>query len=211
VASLLPLYNFYSILVRPLEPEPSSSEVGETWPLNFTKHLFHARNVLLHAVNLRHATDDPPKEVVPRIFITLKNPSSSTGFEPANHGTSGKHATTRPPRATTDFLISNCKVKQKETHSTNTSICYICYIRLTSKRDNRIHSTRHTKARLIFQTIYYSLWLIASFCSYMIHHLRHPLLIDTNQITYSIIIHYILLNISYWIKIHFRTQSMCHE
>jgi hypothetical protein len=64
----------------------------------------HAHKVLLYAVNLRHGTDgitSPPKEVVLRIFITLKNPSSSAGFEPANLGSSGKHATTRPPRATT--------------------------------------------------------------------------------------------------------------
>jgi hypothetical protein len=36
-----------------------------------TKHNFHARKVLLHAVNLRHGTDDfasPPKEVVLRIL-----------------------------------------------------------------------------------------------------------------------------------------------
>jgi hypothetical protein len=56
----------------------------------------------LHAVNLRHGTDgftSPPKEVVLRIFVTLKNPSSSARFEPANLGSRGKHATTRPPRA----------------------------------------------------------------------------------------------------------------
>jgi hypothetical protein len=60
-----------------------------------TKHLFHARKVLLHAVNQRHGTDgftSPPKEVVLRIFITLQNPSSSAGVEPANLGSSGKHA-----------------------------------------------------------------------------------------------------------------------
>jgi hypothetical protein len=68
---------------------------------------FHARKVLLHAVNLRHGTDDftyPPKKVVLQIFITLKNPSFSAGFEPANLGSSGKHATTRPPRAPTDNI-----------------------------------------------------------------------------------------------------------
>jgi hypothetical protein len=32
------------------------------------------------------------KEVVLRIFITQKNPSSSAGFEPAKLGCSGKHA-----------------------------------------------------------------------------------------------------------------------
>jgi hypothetical protein len=51
--------------------------------------------VLLHAVNLRHGTDgftSPPMEVVVRIFITLKNPSTSVGIEPAKLGSSGEHA-----------------------------------------------------------------------------------------------------------------------
>jgi hypothetical protein len=34
VASLLPLHNFYSTLIRVLEP--SSSEAGETWVRNMT-------------------------------------------------------------------------------------------------------------------------------------------------------------------------------
>jgi hypothetical protein len=92
VASLLPLYNLYSILISLLDP--SSSKAGETWVRNMAAEFcpqasFHARKVLLHAVNLRHGTDgftSLPKEVVLRIFITLKNPSSSAGFEPANLG-----------------------------------------------------------------------------------------------------------------------------
>jgi hypothetical protein len=55
----------------------------------------HARKVLLHAVNLRQGTDgftSPPKEVVLRIFITLKDPSTSDGIEPTNLGSSGEHA-----------------------------------------------------------------------------------------------------------------------
>jgi len=49
----------------------------------------------LHAVNLRHGTDDftsPPKEGVLRIFSPEKNPTASAGFEPANLGTKGQHA-----------------------------------------------------------------------------------------------------------------------
>jgi len=49
----------------------------------------------LHAANLRHGTDGvtyPPKEGVLRIFLPLKNPTASAGFEPANLGTS------RPPK-----------------------------------------------------------------------------------------------------------------
>jgi hypothetical protein len=54
----------------------------------------HARKFLLHSVNLRHGTDgftSPPKEVVLRIFITLKN-TSSVGIEPTNLGSSGEHS-----------------------------------------------------------------------------------------------------------------------
>jgi hypothetical protein len=72
-----------------------------------TKHLFHGRKVLLHAINLRHGTDgftSPPKEVMLRIFIILKNPSSSAGFELVNLVSSGKHATTRPPRMTMEGI-----------------------------------------------------------------------------------------------------------
>ena len=60
----------------------------------------HSR-VLLYAVNLRHGTDgftSPPKEGVLRIFFALKNPTASAGFEPANLGTKGQHATSRPPK-----------------------------------------------------------------------------------------------------------------
>jgi hypothetical protein len=48
------------------------------------------------AYYLRHGTDgftSPPKEVVLRIFITLKNPSTSVGIgRAANLGSSGEHA-----------------------------------------------------------------------------------------------------------------------
>ena len=56
---------------------------------------------LLHAANLRHGTDgftSPPKEGVLRIFFALKKPTASVGFKPANLGTKGQHATSRPPK-----------------------------------------------------------------------------------------------------------------
>ena len=55
---------------------------------------------LLHAANLRHGTDgfpSPPKEGALRIFRP-KNPTALAGFEPANLGTKGQHATPRPPK-----------------------------------------------------------------------------------------------------------------
>jgi hypothetical protein len=73
-----------------------SRDLGEKWPQFCLRNIsIHARKVLLHAVNLRHGTDgftSPPKEVVLRIFITLKNPMTSVGTEPANLGSSGVHA-----------------------------------------------------------------------------------------------------------------------
>ena len=52
---------------------------------------------------MRHGTDDftsPPKGGVLRIFFALKNPTTSVGFEPANLGTKGQHATSRLPTFT---------------------------------------------------------------------------------------------------------------
>jgi hypothetical protein len=63
--------------------------------------LGYVPRVLLHAANLRHWTDNftsLPKEDVLRIFIALKNPTSSAGFEPANLGIRGQHATSAPPK-----------------------------------------------------------------------------------------------------------------
>jgi hypothetical protein len=44
---------------------------------------------------LRHGADifiSPPNKGVLRIFIALKNPSPSAGFEHTNAGSNGKHA-----------------------------------------------------------------------------------------------------------------------
>jgi hypothetical protein len=49
---------------------------------------------LLHAVNIRHGTDGFTSED----FFALKNPMAAAGFEPANLGTKGQHATSRPPK-----------------------------------------------------------------------------------------------------------------
>ena len=50
---------------------------------------------------MRHGTNgftSLPKEGVLRIFSHLKNTTASAGFEPANLGTKGQHATSRPPK-----------------------------------------------------------------------------------------------------------------
>jgi len=69
---------------------------------------------LLHAVQLRHGTDgftSPPKEGMLRIFFALKIRRLSAGCEPANLGTKGQHATSRPSkpriyRGIVSFLVS---------------------------------------------------------------------------------------------------------
>ena len=69
--------------------------------------------VLLHASNVRHGTNgftSLPKEGVLRIFFALKNPTASAGFEPANLGTKGQHATSRPPKPpSTEISFSPCE------------------------------------------------------------------------------------------------------
>jgi hypothetical protein len=77
-------------------PEPSGSQsgdLGEKWPQFGLRNIsIHARKVILHAVHGTDGFTSPTKEVVLRIFITLKNPSPSVGIEPANLGSSGEHA-----------------------------------------------------------------------------------------------------------------------
>ena len=48
-----------------------------------------------------HGFTSPPRNA--EDFFALKNPTASAGFEPANLGTKGQHATTRPPKP---FLYS---------------------------------------------------------------------------------------------------------
>jgi hypothetical protein len=61
----------------------------------------HNSRNLSHAANLRHGTDgftSPPKKGVLKICFAFENPTASVGFEPANLGTKGQHATSRPPK-----------------------------------------------------------------------------------------------------------------
>jgi hypothetical protein len=60
----------------------------ETWVRNWEISI-HARKVLLHGTD---GFTSPPKKVVLRILITIKNPSTSVGIEPAHLGSSGEHA-----------------------------------------------------------------------------------------------------------------------
>jgi hypothetical protein len=63
--------------------------------VNFAyKFLFHTVGIFNMPLNFStwaHGFISPPKEVVLRILIAIKNPSSSTGFEHAYLGSNGKH------------------------------------------------------------------------------------------------------------------------
>ena len=82
--------------------------MGQEMAGNFDRKLRLPRihfPVLLHAANMRHGTNgftSLPKEGVLRIFFALKIRTASAGFEPANLGTKGQHATSRPPKPLTE-------------------------------------------------------------------------------------------------------------
>ena len=88
-------------------PETLVVKGGTTWARNdrwiLSKNVRLPRNIqgFLHAVNLRHGTNgfaSLPKEGVLRVFLSLKNPTASAGYESANLCTKGQHATSRPPK-----------------------------------------------------------------------------------------------------------------
>jgi hypothetical protein len=83
-----------------LQAESSSSDAGGSGQGNdeffLTKYFFHTWKCSLTSCKiLWHIADgftSPPKEGVLRIFIAVKNPSPSAGFETVNVGSSDKHA-----------------------------------------------------------------------------------------------------------------------
>jgi hypothetical protein len=97
---------FLSLLIHP--PELSGinqqkylvakqEKFGEKWRwILSTKYLFHTMHGSLtcHTVfrNWASGFTSPQKEVILRVFIVMKSPSSSAGYESANLGSHGKHA-----------------------------------------------------------------------------------------------------------------------
>ena len=78
--------------------EPQQQKV-ELWARNFREFCRNWRlprhfRVLLHAINVRHGTDDLLllRRKASWGFFRPKNPTASAGFEPANSGTRGQHA-----------------------------------------------------------------------------------------------------------------------
>ena len=85
---------------------------------------------LLHAVSLRHGTDgftSPPKEGVLRIF------SASVGFEPANLGTKGQHAISRPLKPLSPVCL-HFAVLSKQSHLICLSVAVFTHLRIPLSR-----------------------------------------------------------------------------
>ena len=78
--------------------------MGEKWPVISAESCdFHADTFgffyMPQICDMGQTVFTPlPKEGVLRIFFALKNPTASAGFEPANLGTKGQHAASRPPK-----------------------------------------------------------------------------------------------------------------
>ena len=73
-------------------------------------------------------------------FFTLKNPTTSAGFEPANLGTKGQHATSRPPKP---LQLCNYKPFIIQTFLQRSSL--ICTsLTFTSPRFPSLHLTSHS-------------------------------------------------------------------
>ena len=82
------------VFTRFLDHTQRRTTVGRT-PLN--EWSVRHRDLYLTTHNNHNRQISMPPEVL-RILITLKNPMVSAGFEPANLGTKGQHATSRPPK-----------------------------------------------------------------------------------------------------------------
>jgi hypothetical protein len=82
-------------------PAAEGGTMGEKWPKILPK--VATSTSLLGSITwckARHGTDgftSPPKEGVLRIFLPEKS-EASAGFELADLGTKGQHATSRPPK-----------------------------------------------------------------------------------------------------------------
>ena len=44
-------------------------------------------------------------------FFAVKNPKASVGFEPANLGTKGQHATSRPPKPRAEVFLGHLLIQ----------------------------------------------------------------------------------------------------
>ena len=89
-----------------LPTDPSSQRwnyVGKNWPMNFAWNARIPCSIQESFTRRKSTTWDwwlycPSEGRRAEDFFTLKNPTASAGFEPANLGTKGQHTTSRPPK-----------------------------------------------------------------------------------------------------------------
>jgi hypothetical protein len=76
--------------------------MSEKWPKEFCRKWRLPRHfwILLHAVkhDMGQTALFPSEGRRAEDFFALKNPTALAGFEPANLGTKGQHAISRPPK-----------------------------------------------------------------------------------------------------------------
>ena len=87
--------------------------VGEKWPMNFAWNAWLPRSIPGSFTCRKSTTWDrrlyfPSEGRRAEDFFALKNPTASAGFEPANLGTKGQHATSRPPKPLTPSFGFSC-------------------------------------------------------------------------------------------------------
>jgi hypothetical protein len=83
-------------------PAAEGGTMGDKWPREFCRKWRLPRHfwVLLYAVkhDMGQTALLPLRRKACWRFFRPKNPKASAGFEPANLGTKGQHATSRPPK-----------------------------------------------------------------------------------------------------------------
>ena len=98
-----------------LPRDPSGQKwnyVGQKWPMNFAWNARLPRSIQKSFTCRKSTTWDrrlyfPSEGRRAENFFALKNPTASAGYEPANLGTKGQHATSRPPKPLSDMVTDS--------------------------------------------------------------------------------------------------------
>ena len=72
--------------------------MGEKCPVILSKCRLYALHATRKSATWNRRLYFPSEGRRAEDFFALKNPTASAGFEPANLGTKGQHATPRPPK-----------------------------------------------------------------------------------------------------------------
>ena len=111
-----------------LPRDPSSQRwnyVGEKWPMNFAWNARRPHSIQESFTCRKSTTWDrrlyfPSEGRRAEDFFALKNPTALARFEPANLGTKGQHATSRPPKPLQFSLF----LKMRPRKSTSATLIY---------------------------------------------------------------------------------------